>query len=341
MFEGNGEARAWGSELRVPLSPTDSELFKKLLDHVSDAVYVADRERRIVYCNEAAIRLTGYRAEDVKANPYLDGGPGHEENSLLWESLRDGIAREANILLRHKLGWRIPVAMRVEPIRAADGSVIGAVQIFSDNSPQQKARRKAEAMQHLAFLDFLTEIPNRRFMEMSLETALREFKITASPFGLLMVDIDGFKAINDSCGHVSGDQALKQVAKTLAETLRPTDTVGRWGGDEFLAIVRNMDKENLTVLADRCVSNVAQISYPGADGRPKPISISVGGTLARIGDTADALIKRADRLMYQSKTAHRSRAVIGQVEEPIHLPRRTSRARSRLLPKSSGIESHS
>ena len=97
---------------------------------------------------------------------------------------------------------------RVQPLRAADGLIIGAVQIFSDDTAEQDSRRQIEEMGRLAFLDQVTQLPNRRFVEMSLQTALTEYRIHKEPFGLLVIDLDRFKAINDRFGHGIGDHAL-------------------------------------------------------------------------------------------------------------------------------------
>ena len=212
---------------------------------------------------------------------------------------------QANVFLRHKQGRRVPVSVRVQPMRAADGSIIGAIEIFSDNSAEIEAQRKTEAMDRLAFLDHLTQLPNRRFLEMSLQTALSEFQVHKDPLGVLVIDLDEFKKINDSFGHSGGDRALQEAAKTLTGSLRPTDTVGRWGGDEFLAIARNVDREILSSLAERCVALIAQTSVPSNDERRISLSSSVGAALSRPGETAEELIQRADELMYRSKTGGR------------------------------------
>jgi diguanylate cyclase (GGDEF)-like protein len=137
---------------------------------------------------------------------------------------------------------------------------------------------------------------------MSLQTALTEYRTHKEPFGLLVIDLDRFKAINDSFGHATGDHALLEVAKTLQGTLRPTDIVGRWGGDEFIAIVHHVSNEILMQLAERCCTMVAQISIPTKDGLSVSASVSIGGTLALPDDTAETLIQRADQLMYRNKT---------------------------------------
>ena len=304
--------------LKVQKTPIDLEFYKGLLDYISDGVYVVDRDRRFLYCNGAAFRLTGYNAKEIIGRSCQHHGDcpiGHigprlcEENCLLSGCMKDGGTREAKGFLRHKDGRRVPVAMSIQAIRAPDSSIVGAVEIFKDDSAQNDARRKLAAMERLSFLDSLTQMPNRRFLEMSMHSAIREYQVAKAPFGVLVFDLDRLKTINDSFGHASGDNALKHVAKTLTGTLRPTDTVGRWSGDEFLAIVRNVNDEILRVLAERCVVAVARIPCSDSDGQPKSLSISVGGTLARRGDTVKGLIKRADGLMYESKTSGRDRAI--------------------------------
>jgi diguanylate cyclase (GGDEF)-like protein/PAS domain S-box-containing protein len=300
----------------------DPGFYKELLDHTSDGVYFVDRERRIQYWNEGACRLTGYQAEDLLGKRCQDDILCHVDYSgkrlchdgcPLTASIADGVKHEANVFLLHKQGRRVPVNVRVRPIRGADGSIIGAVEIFSDDSAQTDALRKAEDMNRLAFLDHLTDLPNRRFLEMSINTALSEYQVHHDPFGLLLADLDRFKDINDTFGHSCGDRALQEVAKTLVGSLRPTDIVGRWGGDEFLAITGHVDHEILRELAERCVTMVKETSISGNDERLISLSISVGATLVGGGVTAEELIQRADQLLYESKTAGRNRATTEKI----------------------------
>jgi len=300
-----------------PIVPTDAAFYRELLDHIGDGVYFVDRERRIQYWNEGASRLTGYKAEELLGKFCQDDLLCHVDNTgkrlchdgcPLAASICDGKPHQANVFLRHKQGGRVPVSTRVQPMRAADGSIIGAIEIFSDNSAEFDVQRKTEAMNRLAFLDHLTQLPNRRFLEMSLQTALSESHVHKDPLGVIVIDVDEFKKINDTFGHSGGDRALQEAARTLTGSLRPTDTVGRWGGDEFLAIARNVDREMLGKLAERCVALIAQTSVLGSDERRIPLSSSVGAALSRPGETAEELIQRADVLMYQSKNGGRGRA---------------------------------
>jgi diguanylate cyclase (GGDEF)-like protein/PAS domain S-box-containing protein len=301
---------------KTRLSPADPAFYKELLDQMSDGVYFVDRDRRILYWNEGACRLTGYTAEEILGKNCEDDILCHvdytgkrlcKEGCPVTASIADGGLHEANVFLRHKLGRRVPVNVRVQPIWGAGGSIIGAIEIFSDNSIQNESRRKAEAMKRLAFLDHLTQLPNRRFLDMAIHTAQGEFQVHKDPFGLLLIDLDRFKSLNDSFGHSCGDCALQEVAKTLVGSLRPTDVVGRWGGDEFLAIVGNVDQEVLSQLAERCVLLVKNTSIR-SDERTISLSISVGAALAHPDETAEELIQRADKLMYRSKASGRDRA---------------------------------
>jgi diguanylate cyclase (GGDEF)-like protein/PAS domain S-box-containing protein len=295
----------------------DPNFYKKLLDHMSDGVYFVDRDRCIQYWNEGAYRLTGYQAKDMIGRFCQDNILCHVdyagkrlclEGCPLSACIADGSPREANVLLRHKQGWRVPVHVRVQPIRGADGTIAGAVEIFSDDSAQIEAQRKTEALNRLAFLDHLTKLPNRRFMEMSFNTAWSEYQVHHDPFGVLLIDLDHLKNINDTFGHGCGDRALLAVAKTLAGSLRTSDIVGRWGGDEFMAILGHVDHLVLTRLAERSVAMVNQISISGNDEKLISLSISVGAILVGGDVTSEEILQRADQLLYESKTAGRNRA---------------------------------
>jgi len=304
-------------ELHNSAMPTGSSFYRELLDHIVDGVYFVDRDRRILYWNEGAFRLTGYKAEELLGKCCQDDILCHVDYSgknlchdgcPLTASIADGKPHSANVFLRHKQGRRVPVNVQIQPMLGTDGSIVGAIEIFSDNSAEIEAQRKIEAMKRLAFLDHLTQLPNRRYLEMSLHSALSEYQVHKDPLGVLLIDFDGFKEINDSFGHFSGDRALQEAAGTLMKSFRPTDIVGRWGGDEFLAIAYNVSEAILSELAKRCVALVGQTSILGDDDRRIPLSISVGAALSRLGESADELLQRADALMYLSKTGGRDRA---------------------------------
>jgi len=293
--------------------------YQNLLDNLNDAVYFVDDRRNITYWNRAAESLTGFSAADVLGMPCADDllahtnchGTGLCKGSCpLAKTIRDGRSREEDVYLRHKKGHRIPVSIRVGPIFDGRERIIGAVEVFSDNTTKQEAEQKIFQLEQMAYLDFLTQIPNRRFLEMRLKQVLEAFRRYGHVFGLMLADLDDFKQINDQWGHAIGDSALVVTAQTLTRCLRAVDNVGRWGGDEFAAILPELTLSDLHSLAQRCRVLVEQSGVPGADGRV-PVRISVGATIVKRGDTVTSLLHRADHLLYRSKRQGKGEVSVG------------------------------
>jgi diguanylate cyclase (GGDEF)-like protein len=129
-------------------------------------------------------------------------------------------------------------------------------------------------------------------------------------FGLLMLDVDRFKQINDVYGHDGGDAVWKAVAGTLAKSLRQADIVGRWGGEEFRVLLPDVSAARLRYLAERC-RVLVESSRAMVDNKPVSVTISIGATLVAKRDSAESAIKRADRFMYFSKSRGRNQTAIG------------------------------
>jgi len=297
-----------------PQAPTDAGFYHNLLDQMSDGVYFVDRERRIQYWNQAAQQLTGYTTADVVGHlcqesrlchTDADNGCICHKGCALTACMADGESREMTLYLRSKSGRKVPVAVRVRPMKGAHRTIVGAIEIFSDDAARSETRRKIESMQRLAYLDHLTQMPNRRFLEATLASAVAEFHVNQDPFGVLVIDLDEFKNINDCFGHMFGDRALRVVGEMLSHSLRPSDAVGRWGGDEFVAIVHSVDPGILKRLADRCVRMVNQVAIPFDVGHEIQLSVSIGAALAQPGENAEQILHCADELMYRSKAAGR------------------------------------
>jgi len=198
-----------------------------------------------------------------------------------------------------------PVRVRVAPLRDDAGSIVAAVQVFSDTSTDVTMAQRIEELEKLALLDPLTGLGNRRHAEAQLEARLYEMERYGWPFGVLFADIDMFKRINDEFGHDAGDRVLKIVATTMLNAVRPFDTISRWGGDEFLAVITNVDAGELLALAERLRMLVGRSSLD-TDAGPVHVTLSIGATLAREDDTLDSIVQRADGLMYEGKDAGRN-----------------------------------
>jgi diguanylate cyclase (GGDEF)-like protein/PAS domain S-box-containing protein len=292
----------------------DSNFYKSFLDNLYDGVYFVDPERKITYWNKGAERLTGYAAGEIEGKFCWSDILRHVDNegvSLcrgecpLLESMKADKTIEKEVFLHHKDGHRVPVLARMSTIKNSEGKVIGGVEIFSDNSPKITLMQRLDELQNLALLDAVTETGNRRYAEISLQAKLDEMQRYDWTFGILFIDIDHFKRVNDVYGHNAGDRVLKTLAKTLKNGVRSFDIICRWGGEEFIAIISSTNAEHLHSLAERLRLLVALSTIPADEG-PLRVTVSIGGTLARRGDTIENIVQRADILMYESKTKGRN-----------------------------------
>ena len=161
---------------------------------------------------------------------------------------------------------------------------------------------RCEELDREAHRDTLVPIANRRGLVRQLDMLIARRERHNVPAALLFVDVDGLKALNDSCGHSAGDAALIHLATLMVGTVRQTDLVARLGGDEFIILLDHADEAAAMDTANRLVNSVA-----GSDfihhGRPLPLSVAVGITAIDKGDTAEAVLERADREMYRDKAA--------------------------------------
>lgn len=294
----------------------DDGFYSNLLNSISDGIYVVDKERKVVFWNRGAEAITGYERSEILETHCYTGKLKHLDqmgNDLcrgkcaLALTIEDGGSRQEEVFLHHREGHRIPVSIRVSPVKNVEGAVVGAVEIFQDISSRTADIDRIEQLQKMAFLDDLTGIASRRYLELRLNDRIAEMERYHWKFGVLLIDIDHFKRVNDTYGHAVGDRMLKMIAKTLSANTRSLDLVGRWGGEEFLALIASIDLTHLAAIGNRYRVLVEQSSLPMPGGPPLRTTISLGGTIARGEDTAGSLLERADSFLYRSKVSGRNR----------------------------------
>ncbi|MGB9721772.1 MAG: diguanylate cyclase [bacterium] len=295
----------------------DFKYYKTLLENCDYGVYFVDKDKRITYWNPAAERITGFKAEEVLEKSCNNGFLMHinEQGQNLCNncklcpisiSIENGIEYNKELYLHHREGHRILVHVRTLPVKDENQKVIGAVEIFYDDAEKNALRLRIQELEKLALIDGLTKIANRRLIEINLSSRLNEFKRFGWQFGLMFIDIDHFKNVNDKYGHEIGDRVLKMVANTLLENSRSFDLVGRWGGEEFIAIVPNVNETQLYTIAHK-FKNLIALSNLRINSDIISVTVSIGVTLSRQKDTLKSIIKRADRLMYHSKKNGRNK----------------------------------
>jgi len=297
----------------------DRGSFQSMIDNLYDGLYFVDQNRTITYWNKAAARISGFSAAEVLGKSCFDNILNHVDaagNQLcfggcpLEKTIADAQPREGEVYLHHKDGHRIPVSVRVSVLTNDAGEVIGGIELFTDISNRSANELRLTELEQMARLDRLTQLANRNHLETELQMRFEEKKRYHVSFGVLFMDIDHFKNFNDTHGHAVGDEVLKYVAKTFVKNSRPFDLYGRWGGEEFLGIIRNITARDLENLGNRLRLLVAS-SYLAHEGEKLHVTISLGATLVKEGDTINTLMKRADSLLYRSKSSGRNRLTRG------------------------------
>ncbi len=299
----------------------EKDFYKDIIDNLYDGVYFVNRERVITYWNKGAERITGYTSDQVIGSSCKDNLLNHvtadgvvlcQGNCPLVACMEDGSAREAEVFLHHADGHRVPVRVRTAPLRDGQGNVIGAVETFSSDRGMTTVLQKLRELHHTVQTDNLTGIGNRRYLEGRIRAVIAELEHqTGTVAGLLFMDIDHFKHVNDTYGHDIGDKILHMVAATLSQNLRKSDVIGRWGGEEFLAILYNVASfEELKSISEK-LRTLVEFSRLDLAATSLTVTISVGATLFLSTDTPESIVRRTDELMYQSKRAGRNQVTVG------------------------------
>jgi len=301
--------------------PEDSAFYKGILDNLYEGVYFVDRERIITYWNKGAERITGYASERVIGRSCRDDLLNHvtaegvqlcHGHCPLAACMEDGKAREADAFVLHADGHREPVLVHATPLRDAHGNIVGAVQTFSSGTGLMAVRQELRDLRRTVQMDKLTGIHNRRYLEGRLRGVIAQLEDQAdAKAGLLFVDIDHFKSFNDTHGHDVGDKVLRMVAANLQRNLRKSDTIGRWGGEEFLAILYDVASLDALKSLSEKLRVLVECSRLDSAGTGQAVTISIGATLSLPGDTAESIVRRADELMYKSKQGGRNRVSVG------------------------------
>ena len=291
----------------------------KLISELYEGAYIVDKHRKIVYWNEGCERITGYQRDDIinkhcynNLLQHVDDQGKHLclEGCPLLKVIKDGHVHESRVYLKHREGHRVPVMVKAMPIFNDENEIVGAVEVFTDERFQKQVYQENIELMDQLKIDTLTKIPNRHFFDFQIGKRLEEAKFFQSVFGLLVIDIDHFKAINDTYGHLIGDEILKVVAHSLSSNIKKTDIISRWGGEEFIAIIEVDNASELHVIAERLRALVMESSYQVDQDNSLHVTVSIGGTLYQLTDDSKSMIKRADQAMYHAKNQGRNCVVI-------------------------------
>jgi diguanylate cyclase (GGDEF)-like protein/PAS domain S-box-containing protein len=258
--------------------------------------------------NQAFCEQTGYsREEAIGRSPNLLNSGHHDENFFrrLYETVAQQGYWQGEIWNRTKAGAIGVVLMTISAVRDGEGKLSHYVGVFSDITRRKESEQRLE---RLAYYDALTELPNRSLFRDRLDQAIKNSRRDSQPLALLFIDLDRFKEVNDTLGHVVGDELLVDAAQRIVSCVRGSDTVARLGGDEFTVILPGLeDRPAIERLAGKIVEALAAPFVLGESTAYVSASIGIS-VYPDDADDLDALIRAADKAMYEAKALGRNKA---------------------------------
>jgi diguanylate cyclase (GGDEF)-like protein/PAS domain S-box-containing protein len=310
LREADGSLRGF-SEISRDLSESkESEArYRGLLEAAPDAMVVVDQDGEIVLLNVQAEKQFGYRRDELVGQKVKNIIPEGFAERLIADGTRsaaEALAQEIGTGIeltgRRKDGSEFPIEIMLSPLKGAESVLVTAA------IRNITTRKKAEALMiHSSEHDFLTGLPNRMLLSDRVNQAIRMAIRHKRKVAVLFLDLDGFKHINDSLGHPTGDKLLQSVGKRLVDCVRGSDTVSRQGGDEFVVLLsEEEDSEDASITAKRMQRAVAEAHF--IDQHDLHVTCSVGVSVyPDDGLNAETLIKNADTAMYQAKANGRQK----------------------------------
>ncbi|HEY6758906.1 MAG TPA: EAL domain-containing protein [Baekduia sp.] len=327
----------------TPTRETESELAderhraQRYLDIAGAIIVILDATSRITLLNRAGAELLGYDEGELIGRDWYDAvvperlrEQGRAAYLAEMAGDEDDAAHESTV--RTKSGEERTIAWRDTVVRDAAGTVTA---MMSSGVDLTERRAAEEQIAYLAYHDSLTGLPNRALLQEHLDLALARARRQGQAVGLLYLDLDGFKLVNDSLGHPAGDELLCHVTMRLSERRRGMDLLARQGGDEFLLLLADLDRQAAEPHARRVADDLLQaLAEPfSISGAEFHIGASIGVSLfPRDAADADELLRHADAAMYGAKAAGRNTVTIydGDPHEPLERLSMTSRLRKAL-----------
>jgi len=287
------------------------EQFRGIVETASDAIISFDADRTIVMTNLAAEELLGYHRDELAGLSFQQLIPS--KYGTTWEQFEHYAAfgsplsakGHAELSLLHVTGKEIPVQLAMAEKESSGKRIVTA--IIRDISARKALE---EELRIQSITDHLTRLYNRRHFHSLAQKEMDRSRRTKSPFSLFLIDIDGFKAINDTYGHTAGDMALQIVAAQMMKNFRTMDSCFRYGGEEFMALLPETDSAGAMVAAERLRNRISETDFlPVPGDKPVRLTVSIGISEYHEDCTLDDLVRFADLAMYAAKNAGRNRSI--------------------------------
>lgn len=293
-----------------------NKLAASVFSHAREGITITSADGAIVDVNEAFTRITGYTREEVLGrNPRILRSNHHEPEfyQAMWRDLLEKGYWNGEIWNRRKNGELFPELLTISAVPDEVAGTLHYVALFTDITP---IKEHEDQLKHMAHFDLLTTLPNRVLLGDRMQQAMAQTLRRKLLLAVAYLDLDGFKAINDTHGHKTGDELLVILASRMRQVLREGDTLARLGGDEFVAVLIDLDDVGACLpMLNRLLSAVAQPVRIG--DLSLQVSASLGVTLFPQAEEVDAdqLLRQADQAMYQAKVAGKNRYQIFDADQ--------------------------
>ncbi len=279
----------------------------RVMSHAYEGIMITDADCKIEMVNPAFTELTGYSAEEaVGQTPNLLQSGRHDAQffEAMWREISEKNVWQGEVWNRRKDGDIFPALLSVSTVRDGDGKVLNYIGLFSDITRSKESEQRLE---RLAFHDPLTGLANRLLFIDRLRQAIHQARRSREKLGVMFLDLDGFKEVNDTYGHRIGDALLQQVAGRLQVLLREQDSVARLGGDEFTILIQSVKHTaEAAGIAEKVRAGLARLYE--VEGQVCTVGVSIGiSCYPHDGDSAESLLDQADAAMYQAKQGGRNR----------------------------------
>jgi diguanylate cyclase (GGDEF)-like protein/PAS domain S-box-containing protein len=296
------------------------QLAASVFTHASEGIMITTPEGVLVEVNDAFTRITGYNREEAlgQSTRLLNSGrqhPGFYET--MWQTLKQQGHWSGEIWNRRKSGEVYAELLNINAVHDAQGLVLRYVGLFSDISKQKEHEQRLE---HIAHYDALTGLPNRVLLADRLRLTMAQSLRRAQSVAIVFLDLDGFKAVNDTHGHEMGDKLLVALSNRMQKSLRDGDTLARLGGDEFVAVLTDLAQHDAAIPVLERLRNAAALPFV-VEGTVLEVTASLGVTFYPQPTDMDAeqLMRQADQAMYQAKLSGKNRFHLFDTEHDLSI----------------------
>lgn len=285
------------------------ERHRLLADNANDVIWTMDLTGAFTYVSPSVEKLRGYTVEEVMAQSReellcpsslihmekgLEDAVHSVQNNLPFKVFREDVEQPC------KDGTTVWTDLTVSGIYNRDNQFVGMLGVSRDITERKEME---DEIRRLTEIDSLTQLYNRLKLDAALKMEIERYGRSGSPFSVILLDIDDFKKVNDVYGHLTGDAVLVELAEILKSTIRKIDTVGRWGGEEFMIILPESDLDGGLALAEKLRERIHEHKFPGFGC----LTASFGVAVSEKGGDQQQLVARADKAMYQAKKSGKNR----------------------------------